>query len=264
MPGYSYTFINPATGRLNTRKGHAYDEAELREGLRLKGIEPVSLDELPQRPATGPQIEYLRSLGVRVPSGLLITEASSLIENAKGKLEPAGKRDREIADLLRVEINKYSSKSEIYKHVLNALQERPVAHLAAWYAYRVYRSSISGSRRKGGPMPDADCFRVIGEDMALDERALRSLLKAANETDYCAFRWFGQFVTPDGATLQGDSNRTYAYQFARNALIETGLLAQMKSGEAASKEQNGSWFSTSFGTTGVAVLIIILLSAWLI
>ncbi|HEV7251473.1 MAG TPA: hypothetical protein VGN93_31230 [Shinella sp.] len=222
MPYYDIRFIKAATGRSNKARTYAYDEAELRQKLARDGDELVSFETAKETEASEAQLNYLRALGVRIAGPLTSPEASSLIDNAKTRQEPADAEMRATLHALRVEVNRFTSRRDAYHRIRQELVRRGPAELAPWYVYRVYRTNFD--RAKGDGIRDwnhPEFIRIAGE-IRKDEKLLRSLLNAS-ETSASGFRWFGPFHAPNGDTYYGDSRSTAVHKYTIAALREAGL-----------------------------------------
>lgn len=177
------------------------------------------------RPATERQLDYLNDLGVKVPAGLSVLDASDMISNALEKRPPASDLDREIAAFYGISVGRYTNKKDTFSAILGNLGSRDdLKPLAQWFAYRVYRSEVDRTKRGVLEHPKCDPFPQIAELMMADQSVVRSLKRIANGGDYADLRWFGDYVTPDGEVFTGESKRTAAFLFARDALVERRLL----------------------------------------
>lgn len=219
MAKFEYRFLKAATGRVNKRVASAYDEQTLLADLERQGIAPLDVVRVPEPSATDAQIAYLRDLGVAVPAGLSVSEASDLITNAKHGKGPAGGIVRAMAERYRVEVTRFSSRETIYRMIVNCLLDAgDTAALAEWYAFRVYRSRCDRALAATLSSPDDPRFALAGQAILRNPQALKSMLAAARSTD-TGFRWFGEY-----RGWQGDSDRTVAFKVALNALQSSGLL----------------------------------------
>lgn len=229
MARYSFTFRKSSTGRVNKGQGRAKDEAELRVQLasRPDVAEILSVERLPDPPATERQLEYLHDLGVAFPASLSLAEASDLIDNAQKRRSPGSEHDRKLAEYYQVEVTQYASKASIFRAILADLREREdLSHLAQWYVYRVYRNGFD--RRDGGGIMDPrnDVITAIASQLLADSAALRSLRREASSS-ITQFRWFGD-LHQGYTVMSGDSNRTAAYGFAAERLKDAGLLSAIR------------------------------------
>lgn len=239
MPFYEVRFLKASTGRSNKARIYAYDEDELRHSIKARGNELVSFEVSPEPEATEPQLQYLRSLGVTFSGALTLQEASSLIDNAKSRQQPADAAMRSLLHSLKVEVNRFTSKREAYHRICAALAQRDPIELATWYVYRVYRNNFN---RSAGPEITDWCndrFRQIAEEIVADHKLLRSLIKAREESE-TGFRWFGTFHSPDGNTYYGDSRSTAVHKHVIATLRRTGLCP-----DKASTLQNRASYSSS-------------------
>lgn len=223
MPNFEYRAVNPKTGRKIKRQMWAYDQDDLLEQFREKGIEGFDIALLHEPPATEPQLQLMRDRGIIIPDHLTKRDASSLISNFFDRRDVADEKDFEVAKVLRVEVGRYDSKTAIYRSIFNAMQHRSIKEFAAWYAYRVYRSTRDRTLEDLADGPNDRRFQEIADLILADEKAFRSFRRAiTNSTKQ--FRWFGIYRAPDGNEYQGDGNKTEVFIFTLNALRSLYLL----------------------------------------
>jgi hypothetical protein len=219
MPEFEVAFREK--GRLKRRKRAVFDEAELLEWLACEGIAAESIKQLVPRPATDPQLAYLADLKVRVTRPLTLDEASDLISNAKKGREPADAQTREVARKMRVEVTDFASKSKIYYLVLDKVRQGPVKDLARWYVYRLYRAEFNKGRIGGLDDPFDPMFDSIADAICANPQLVSSLKRAASSSSN-AWRWFGEYKSPDGELHNGESRRTAVYSYVRDGLKAAG------------------------------------------
>lgn len=224
MPNFEYRTINPKSGRKIKRQMWAYDQDELHQKLAEKGVEAFDIVVIPEPPATEPQLNLMRDRGIAIPHGLTKSDASSLISNFFDKREVASEKDFAVARILRVEVGRYDSKEIVYRHIFSAMMGRPMKDFAAWYAYRVYRSTCDRSLKELAEGPDDPRFQEIADLILADEKAFRSLRRAIVDSTK-QFRWFGIYRASDGNEYQGDGNKTEIFRFTLNALRNLYLLS---------------------------------------
>jgi len=235
MGTFEYRFVKASTGRVNKGVATAYDEMTLLADLKKKGMEAFDVVRLPERSATEAQIDYLRDLGVAPPSGLTLAEASDLITNANQRKVPAGSPERRLAQRYKVEITRFSSKETIYRLIVNhLLGSDDVAHLAEWFAFRVYRSRCDRNAATVLNSPDDSRFALVGRSIEADQQARRSLLAAARSTNH-GFRWFGEY-----RGWQGNSDRSIAFKVALSGLTKLRATTNRsaESGKSSSAPTN--------------------------
>lgn len=261
MPTYKYRFINPSSGRKNTKTVRAYDEDDLRFRLSDEGIEPIEIIEISEPAASEKQIDYLQDLIGQVPPDLSIKEASNLIDNALGKRSIADPPDFEIAENLKVEVTKYASKKAIHEAIFYEMQSRQPAEFASWYAYRVYRNGFD--RRNAGVRDPLDpVFSEIGQ-MIVEDQRLHASFKRIVSRSYVHFRWFGTLRTHDGAELPGDGDKSEVYRFVINELKTRGKLNLRGHSPTMTRKGNGHISSpTAQGPEGLEYPLNRKISAW--
>jgi hypothetical protein len=223
LPRFNYKFIRKSSGRANRATAYAFDEAELRERLALdpQVAEILEVSVAPDIEASEAQLDYLRDLGGSAPHGVTMAEASDLITNAQRKRGPGSEADRALAAHFRLEMTRYASKASIFERIVDSLNDRP-EDLARFYVYRVYRDSLGEARHGAITDPAHPPFAQIASELLANDRARRSLLRAASSSS-CGFRWFGELRGPDGLSRTGESDRTEAYAVAKAGLIRLGL-----------------------------------------
>lgn len=224
MPIFEFRVVSPQTGRKNKRRQHAFDVDCLKESLLKDGLEPLDIEVVPDAPATEPQIQLMIDRGIPIPPGLTKGDASSLISNYFERRDIAEIKDFDLARRLRIEVGQYDSKSAIYRTIFFEMTgRRSLQDLAAWYAFRVYRSAHNRAKPGGIGDPCDERFRDIGARIVADERLQKSLRRAAANS-FVQFRWFGIYRAPDGREHQGDGNKSEVYRFVILALLDMGLL----------------------------------------
>ena len=234
MPRFNYRFIKASTGRTNRGARSAYDEAELRAVLAQEGIDPIDIEMEAPEAATERQIDYLRDLGVTWSGELTKREASDLIENAKDGRSPMSPSLGRLARHYRTEVTRYTSKERLYRNICGQVSSADDGNgLAEWYVYRVYRTGCDRNGAMIDHPADARLQAAVGA-LLQDESAMRSLRKAARDTD-SGFRWFGSFQGNDGAIVTGDSRKSSCFKLAYGELAKAGLVPSvMKSDRATS------------------------------
>lgn len=225
MPLFRYRYVRPETGRLNTGRKRAFDEAHCRDLLAREGIRDVrDIVAEPDEAATDRQIAFLRDLGGHCPPGATKDEASDLISNRQRGREPGDAYERGLAAFYKVEVTRFASKHSIYKAIAFALAGDDNARdLVNWYVYRVYRTSFD--RARGWPpitTPGHHEIRAISDRLMHDQDIVRSIRRECDSAK--GWRWFGTYRAPDGAQYDGASRATAAYKTAHAALSEAGLV----------------------------------------
>nr|WP_295465260.1 hypothetical protein [Mesorhizobium sp.] len=179
---------------------------------------------MPEDPATERQIAYLRDLGGTAPAGLTKGDASALIGRAQNGWPRAEPHLFARARRLKVDVSREASKQQIYAAILTEMRGRPVAELAAWYAFRVYRNGFDRTAGTGIEDPLDPVFIAIGRSVAADASLSAALTREAQRSE-SGFRWFGAVKGSDGFTYRGDSVTSIIYRDVSGRLRRSGRLA---------------------------------------
>ena len=233
MPTFEFRIINPNSGRKIKRIKKAFDEEQLVELLATDGLAPLDVKIIPDEPASEAQLGLMRAKMLHIPAGVTKDEASSLLDNFFERRSVAEPKDFDIARKMRVDVNQYANKKRLFYSIfIDLTRQADMQRLGAWYAYRVYRSGCNHDRSDAISDPLDARFSAIGALIAADAKLVSSLKRAVTSSSV-HFRWFGIFVAPDGASLQGEGTHSEVYKFVANQLSNNGLLKlQAKSANA--------------------------------
>lgn len=173
------------------------------------------------RPATQRQREYATNLGLTFPDDITLGEMSQLLDSRLEGDRRAKPEHFRWANAFGVSYTRFMGKRALFYAIIDAADESGAQDLCRWFAFRVCRDQ---QRRAGVPLikqPDDSALRTIAAALADDERAVRSIERAA-ETD--PFIWWGTFTTDDGRVIEGGSRNTVAYKTAATLIRQEGLL----------------------------------------
>lgn len=166
-------------------------------------------------PATDNQLAYAKKLGIEIPPGITKNEMSDAISARVDNDDPSAENYLEIAKKYRVYCTKHTGQKALFNRIFNVLnvKEREI-DLAAWFTYCVYLSIMRD--REGGIIdsPDHMIIREIAVDVSKFDNIIASI-KRYQGHDFLAF---GDYMSADGYTNTGGSERTIAYQMVSAAL----------------------------------------------
>jgi hypothetical protein len=248
LPRYECRITKSSTGRANKRVLSGWNEAAVRDVLLAeKDVSEILSIKRIVEPASQAQLDYLRDLTGAMPSGLEMREASDLIDNALRRWAPGNERDRSVAAHFNLDVSRYASKASIFRQVTVYLSELADSlQLAQWYVYRVYRQAKNRGSVGDDLWLDAPKIRDIANAMLRDGAVVESLRRAAKDQS-CGFRWFGAMSMPDGTIVNGESDRTKAYEFARKALQASGLIDNRVVGQVAHGQASEEAYRETLG-----------------
>jgi hypothetical protein len=223
---FEFAYKKQSTGRINRAVRYAMSEGSHREVLAHDSDigEILSCEQRKPLPATDAQINYLKDLMRSIPSGINVTEASDLIDNAKEKREPGSFLDRQLAQRFGVEFSRYTSKAKIFTFITHKVkQNKDPLDLAIWFVYRVYRDGFDRNSSMPISEPDDDRLRAIAVDLTKTPYDV-NILREAAEYSSKGFRWFGDLVNADGSIIYGDDDESQAYKMVASKLENAGLI----------------------------------------
>lgn len=177
--------------------------------------------------ATERQLAYARDLGVQVPDGASKATVSSLISAANGYDKPARHGLLDAARSYGVVTHPAMGKREVFAAIHSKLAgpDHDV-DMASWFAFRVYRNLVHGSDDAAIDHPGDPKLIAVAHELAAQPSVMRSIRRYESRDVI----WFGTWTSPNGALLQGGSNKTVAYKTA------AGLLRPLIAAEARARQ----------------------------
>jgi hypothetical protein len=228
MPYFTFRHLNAKTGRTNKARRRAFDAAHLAELAAAEGLQGLTdIVAEAEPPPSQRQIDYLRDLGGRAELATTSAEASDLIDNALGRRDPAGERERGFARLYRVEATRFASKAAIFRAIAIRLADRADRRaLVEWYAFRVYRDACDRASPAVIDTPSDGRLCAVAAKLLADDKVVSSIRRDAGSAD--GWRWFGTFRGADGFDHSGASRSTAAYKTCLAALRSAGLVPETR------------------------------------
>ena len=194
------------TGRNNTRRYEARDEAAARELALADGLtDPFTFEVAPHREPTERQLEYALDLGVSLPDGVCFDDISTIITrvvdfDVEESPDPGFSR---YAHDMGVMFSRFAGRVSLLSHAVAQLKGEKLATL---YAYCVYLQDKSGDLGDPRKLPFYDKLCAVGADLASDPVFMKSI-ESRDRYD---------FLTP--------SKQTNAYKVATFELRRYGII----------------------------------------
>jgi len=206
------------TKRVRTLKIEAFDEEDaINEALNL-GLESIdSVEIVPFDPPTERQLEYAKSLSIKIPEKACKTDVSALINRAVNKDGEPNEGLIEFATNKRIFFSKYIGKTALYNLVF---YELPDLDRVAFFVFSIYRYISDDRHANLDTHPYHEKFYEFAESVVKDERFMKSMKKYSGAD----LKFFGELTTSDGWTHTGGSVNTIAFKTAREFLIKNHLI----------------------------------------
>lgn len=217
MPRFRIDGFGKQTNRPRSKVYRADNEYWARVKAEGEGTDIISVKELDPDPATERQIDYAASMGVEIPQGANISEASDLISFALADDVPAKPETVQVADQFGVERTDYAGEKRLYERIFSELSTPGMEEaLIRWFAFNAYKDRTRA--RKGGALSGFNDTKLdaIVNQMALNSKVVLSI-KRYNPL---GLMFFGERTRKDGFVEPGGSIRSEAYKEASKVIDE--------------------------------------------
>lgn len=244
MPKFEIEGYGKKTHRDRKKVYSADTEDQARKKAKRDGTVILSVKELPPGPATERQIDYALHLGVIIPSGANVVEASDMIYFATDKDTPATQNTLEAADYFGVKRTPYAGETGLYRLIFEQLilpgREKD---LARWFAYNVYRDRTR--TRSDNSLNGITDSRIdsLANELYFDDRVISSIKRYSG----LGLIRFGERRVVNGEVSEAGSIRTTAYK-AASRIVDS--MCPPRSVNPANSPNRSRSASEKFGAQG--------------
>lgn len=209
MPKFKVAGNGHESGRPRTKVYQGNSDVHAKSLAEVDGMIVREVVRLPPTPPTDGQRATAAELGINIPTDISSEELSSLISLTTWRDKIANATLRELAAGYGVVVNDYCGKKYLFTQIFQQLSVRGRERdLVAWFAYRVYRELAQDAEGMPISSPRAPEIQAVAARLESDQTVLQSIRRYSGES----LVWFGRYTTPEGAVLEGGSNRTTAYR----------------------------------------------------
>lgn len=201
---YTVIGINSSTGRRKTITVSAADDAGARNAAILRGLEPNSVDELPPFPPSEAQLQYAAKLGVIIPEGATIDDASAIISKAVDDDIAPSKDLVDFANHHGLKYSSYIGEQRLYDELFKDLG---YIERISFFAFSVYRWLTGEKRNNLEIHPERQKFYDFAEQIKANQRIVDSILRYEGRL----IRYFGRLIDVGENIHPGGSTNTIAY-----------------------------------------------------
>ena len=215
--GVHYTYTGKAkfvaTNHYRSFSVRAKSEDHAKTLLKTQGYtDPFTITLTPDEPATDKQIEFAKSLGIKIPPDISKSDISNLIDVA---LKKASFPKQDFFDYaynnLDLDISLYITKRSLYNAVWSHLTG---IDKYAFFCLCVYRWLSEDRRNNLATHPQKDAFYEFAANCVNDPKFIKSLHQSYSNAYTIMFFGKVKYNRYDEDYYEGGSTTTYAYNKA--------------------------------------------------